>query len=108
MSNDLADNIQLLPLCAILRWFDHALLLGLADADESQIVSLLATDLVTPSLEHPGGYCLQVEVREHVLANVRAARPLDEVDLHARVFEYFLSRMEMAALPDLRLSVQPP
>ena len=46
-----AERIDLLSLCAVLRWFDRELLLELTDQPEEAIETLLASDLAAPAAE---------------------------------------------------------
>jgi hypothetical protein len=94
MTDDVfTGDILLLSLCAILHSFDRKLLLALANAEEAELAPLLASEFVV-STEHADTYRLREDVRANVLARLRALRPLDELDLHTRVFEYFLRQIE--------------
>src|SRR5688572_5151478 len=69
----------LLSCCAILRWFDHDLLIELVGCDQQQIATLLASDLVEAATEPPNTYRLRESFSADVLARMRAERPIDEL-----------------------------
>src|SRR5689334_2604698 len=94
-----SSDSDLLSLCAILRWFDDDLLRALA-VDEDAIGVLLASERVVPVTEPVGAYQLHEDVRADALAQLRAARPSEELTLHRYVFDYFLERMRESALED--------
>jgi CHAT domain-containing protein/tetratricopeptide (TPR) repeat protein len=90
------DN-DLLSLCAILRWFDRALLRALSGDDEDTIEALLASDHVVPAAEPAGAFQLREDVRLDILAHLRAEWPSEERTLHQHVFDYVLRQIRESA-----------
>ena len=96
-------DVDLLSLCAILRWFDRELLHDLSGCDEGKITALLTSDLIVPAPASTGGYHLRTDVQADVWTRLHAERPLDALTLHTRAFTYFLRRMERADPTDRRI-----
>ena len=100
----LPSDLTLLALCAILDSFERDLLMALTGLAEDEVMSLLMSDLVTATSAPARGYRLREECRTAVLERLRTERPLDELALHTRAFEYFLRCMEQATPADRRPS----
>jgi CHAT domain-containing protein/tetratricopeptide (TPR) repeat protein len=81
---------------AILRRFDTALLRALAGVSECEIAAFLAGEHLELVAGATGHYRLRPAVREAILADLRASRPDDEVELHRRAFDQFLARLHAA------------
>lgn len=90
------NRAQLLPLTALLRWFDSELLAALAYDDTSEITALLASDQVTPNSQPSGTYSLRADLAAEQLAYLRAEQPLAEIAIYTQAFEYFLQRLQYA------------
>ena len=91
------DNSDLLSICALLRWFDHALVRALTSKGEAEIEALMLSDRVMPAAAYPGMYRLREDIRADALARLRAERPSDESTWHRRIFEHFLRHMQKSA-----------
>lgn len=92
MADTLSFGRDLLSLCAMLTWFDGALLLALTNSDGGEVAGLLASDFVQPAVpDHT--YELEPGTREAVLARLRAEQPDAELELHSRVVHHYLRRV---------------
>jgi CHAT domain-containing protein/tetratricopeptide (TPR) repeat protein len=80
--------------CALLRWFDRALLHELVGCGEGEVAALLGSDVVEPAPDAPGAYRLHDEARRDALMHLRAERPADELTWQRHIFEHFLRRMQ--------------
>lgn len=94
------NHLPLLAFCAILRRFDRDLLMTMSGCTDDDWSHVTSSDLVIPVIELPGAYQLRHEIQANVLAQLRATRPLEELNLHTEALDYFLRRMEAAASDD--------
>src|SRR5687768_15038314 len=83
---------DLLSLCALLSWFDDAMLAALLPLDQHSINDFLASAWVAPAPGRAGAFVLHDDARAEQL-RLRTTRPPDRLALHSRAFEYFLRRM---------------
>jgi CHAT domain-containing protein/tetratricopeptide (TPR) repeat protein len=107
----LVDSISLPAICAILRWFDHKLLValhpeihpeGLAP-DARELAELLAAAEALPADAGARGYQLSEAARGAALAQLGPDRPHVELLVHTRAFHYFLQCMQRAEQRDGQL-----
>ena len=84
---------QLLWLCALLEWFDHAVLAALATEHAGLLDAFLASELVVEVEQPLRAYRLPDDLRARCLVQMRLEQPLIELTLQTRIFEYFLQRM---------------
>lgn len=87
-----SDDVDLLTICAVLQWFDRDLLLAIADLPD-RIVGVLSSEHVEALPDRPGTYRLRDAHRERTIQQLRAERAADEVRLHARALDYFVTRL---------------
>lgn len=97
------ENIPLLPMCALLRWFTPDLLLSLAAPSTTDLELLLASDHIITLTAPVGAYALQPEAQAALIQQLRSTQPLIELELHTRAFDYFAQQMAEAVAPELRL-----
>lgn len=96
----------LLSICALLRWFDRALLRALSERDDDEVEILLASDLVEPIAEMTGAWRLRDDSRANALERLRAERPTDELTWQTRIFEHFLREARASAAADSRSAAE--
>ncbi len=99
-------DIDLLSLCAILGWFDHELLHTLTGRGHDEIAALLTSERNVASMDMSGIYRLEESLASSLRARLLVERPLDELTIHLRAFEYFLHRMEHPDSIAQRLSAE--
>ena len=93
VNGSFAPQDNLLRVCAVLRWFDAALLQAVSAPLDHELDAFLSSDLVIVLPEAHGRVSLREAIRADVLAHLRAEQPKLELDLHTRVFEYFVRSM---------------
>jgi len=91
-----ASDVDLLWMCATLRHFDHDLLRALVGVDDRHIAKLIDSDQIAQLPDLSGWYELRSDVRSAVLAHIRSERPTEEVLLHTRAFQHYLSKLQHA------------
>ncbi|HNP74230.1 MAG TPA: hypothetical protein PKK15_24135, partial [Kouleothrix sp.] len=80
---------RLLSLCALLRWFDHDLLVALAECGEDEVRTLLASDMVLAADDPPGSFRLRDEARAEWLGRLRNEWPLTQLTWQTLIFGHF-------------------
>jgi CHAT domain-containing protein/tetratricopeptide (TPR) repeat protein len=88
-----ASESTLLPLCALLPWFDRETIAAIASPDEDELTLLLESDLVATFQDISGAFRLRDAIRTSVQERLHTERPFDELDWHTRAFEFFLGRI---------------
>ncbi|HWQ14349.1 MAG TPA: CHAT domain-containing protein [Roseiflexaceae bacterium] len=82
-----------IALAALLRHFDRALLIDLGAAPEA-VDALLASGDAVPAEPGGLGYQLREERAAAALEQLRAGSGEAEIELHTRIFDYFLRRIQ--------------
>lgn len=91
----LPSQLELLAWCAILRRFDPATLIEIAQAAPDAAAALLAGDLVEPAADRVGMFHLPEHARQSALAKLRRDHPHAEYAMHERAFWAMLRRQEL-------------
>ena len=90
-------GMRLLSVCALLRWFDHDMLVALAGCGEDEVEGLLASELVLAAADAPGAYRLRDDTRAEWLARLRTEWPLTELTWQTLIFGHFARIMAESA-----------
>jgi len=100
MNDFSAPYRQYLLICALVQWFDAELLHALDIGDRRDIDILLASDAVEPADQISQMYRLRDEARAEALEWIRTHSHFDELAIHMRAFDAFLTRMRSPADDD--------